>query len=105
MHIGRLRHRVAIQTAATSRTDSGFATQTWTTQETVWASVEPISGRELMEADQVEGAVTHRVRMRYTANATRKARLVHDSRTLEILAVIDKQDRNSELELLCQEAV
>lgn len=76
MRAGSLRHRVAIQEPVETRDDHGGITRTWNTIATVWASVEPLSGTELYEAQQVQSRVTVRVRMRPYAGLTTKHRLL-----------------------------
>ena len=106
MRAGKLRHRVTIQTRTLGAADSyGHQAKTWADAATVWASVKPLDGAELFRAQQVQPEVTHSVGMRHNANATPKARISHDSRTLEILTAINTEDRDIELELLCKEAV
>ena len=100
---GKLRHRVAIQTQATSVDTYGEPDQTWTTDETVWASIEPISGNEVDNGDGQTGIVTHRVFMRYTANATTKKRLLFGSRKFGIESVLNHEERNEYLQLRCRE--
>ena len=65
MRAGQLRQRVQIQSASDVRDAHGSITRTWSTIDTVWASVEPLSGKELFEAQQVHARATVRIRMRY----------------------------------------
>ena len=78
---------------------------TWTDVATVWAAIEPLKGAERLHAQQLQSPVTHRVTMRYRAGVRPSMRLVFDARTLNIRAVIDPQERNRTLELLCEEGV
>lgn len=105
MRAGKLRHRIKITTPTESRGDTGEITYTWSTLATVWASVEPISGRELIQADQMQAEATVRIRLRYIPNLTTQCRIVHKGRTLEIVSAQNITDRNAEFELLCREAV
>jgi len=105
MRIGPLKKRVAIRSAATERDSFGQAIATWSTDATVWASIEPLSGRELVSAQQQHAETTHRVRMRYQVNTTVTAakRLLYDSRVFEIVTVIHSKEGKRMLELLCKE--
>lgn len=109
--IGTLRHRVTFRRPdgpATTRAASGQLVPDWVDVATVWGSVQPLAGRELFQARQVQANVTHRVYVRFRddvkANATRW-RLVHRGRTFEIVAAIDLVERERFLELLCVERV
>lgn len=106
MQAGRLRHRIAIQSASESLDDFGSTTKVWSTDTTVWGHVEPLSGQEKFEAQQVVGEVTHKITTRYySSGITPDMRLVYDSRTFEILSVIDVREHNRAMELLCKEMV
>lgn len=105
MESGKLRHRVTIQQATESRDADGGVTRTWGTFATVHAAVSPLSGREYLQADQVQAQVTHRVRIRRYPGVTPKMRVLHRSRVLNIEAVRDLDERISVMELLCREEV
>lgn len=98
-----MRQRVNIQTRSVPVDDFGQESETWATVATVWASVEPLSGRELLAAQQVQGETTHRVRMRYQAGVTTSTRLLFNLRPLNIVSVINKNEAGAFLELLCTE--
>lgn len=106
MRAGKLRHRVTIQqrtAASPTNYPSGEKDASWTTYLTVWASVEPLSGRELFAAQQVTSDVNVRIRMRYRDGVTAKMRVSFNSKIYDIVAVINREERNVELELLCTE--
>ena len=72
---------------------------------TVWAAIEPLKGSERLRAEQLENPVTHRVSIRHRAGVTPKMRIKFGTRILNIRAVIDPEERNRSLELLCEEGV
>lgn len=102
---GQLRHRVAVQNATEVRNTHGEPIRTWATAVTVWAAIDPINGRELLLAKQVASETTHRIRMRYHAEVTSASRLLYGSRTFQIDSVLNRDERNAEMELLCHEVV
>lgn len=105
MHTGRLRHRITIQRTVETQSGTGAATVfSWLTIATVWASVNDLSGRELIQADAAAVEATVRVRLRYTDDVTALCRILHGDRTLEIVHVNNVQGRQKEYELLCREA-
>jgi len=67
---------VQIQAASDSRDAHGGNVRTWGTVATVWASVEPLTGRELSEAQQVESRATVRITMRPYPGLTSRHRIV-----------------------------
>jgi len=103
MRAGKLRHRIVIEVNTPTRDASGGEVDSWATATTVWGSVEALSGKERMEANQVNPTVSHKVTMRYNSTVTCQHRLNHDSRYFDINAVLNTEDRNKELILLCTE--
>ena len=105
MQAGKLRHRITIENPQDVRGPTGEELEAWVTLATVSASVEPLSGRELLQAEQLQAEATLMVRIRYLDGLTNESRILHDGRTLEIAAIINPEDRNVELELMCRESV
>lgn len=103
MDAGRLRQRVTIQEPVTARNGFGEAITAWTTVAMVWASVEPLSGREFFAAEHVQSEITHRVRVRYRAGIAPTMRVVFNGRHLMIEAVINYGERGTDLQLMCRE--
>lgn len=103
MRLGPLRQRVNIQARSATVDAFGQESETWATVATVWASVEPLSGRELLAAQQVQGETTHRIRMRYQAGVTTSSRLLFNLRPFDVRSVINKNEAGAFLELLCTE--
>ena len=105
MRAGRLRHRLKLQEATETRDGHGGITRGWVTYSVRWASVEPLRGQELFAAQQINAEITHRVRLRYCDDLTASHRLVFGSRSLNILSILNPEERNRELEVMCKEAV
>lgn len=99
------RHPVQIHTPTETRSSSGESIPTYARAEDIWASVEPLRGQELFLAQQVDAATTIRVRMRYTSTLAMTSRIVHEGRNLEVLSILNKDDRNVDLEVMCREDV
>ena len=78
-------------------------TETWATEMLLWASIQPLAGRELERARTVVANATHKVTTRYRDGITPRKRIRHDNRTLNIEAVLDVDERNRELVLTCVE--
>tara|TARA_R110000751_G_scaffold23055_4_gene64243 strand:- start:1700 stop:2026 length:327 start_codon:yes stop_codon:yes gene_type:complete len=100
---GKLRHRVSIQTESTAVDTYGEPTASWSTDATVWASIEPTSGNEVSIGEGQAGIITHRIFMRYTANASPKKRLLFGSRIFGIVTVLNHEERNEFMQLQCKE--
>ena len=102
---GRLKHRVSIQTQSTTLDSYGEATGSWTTDDTVWAAVEPVNGSEKDIGEGMASVVSHRVILRYFSGLTSKSRLLFGSRVLGIESIINHEERNEYMKLLCKEVV
>lgn len=104
MEAGKLRHKVTLQSLTTGQDSAGAATESWSNFATsIWASVEPLSGREYFQAQQVASETSIRVRIRYRAGIVPTMRVVYGSRKFEILAIIDPEERHREIQLMCSE--
>jgi SPP1 family predicted phage head-tail adaptor len=107
MDAGRLRHRVTIQSVTETRdTSSGAISTSWADVATVWAAVEPLSGREFLAAQAGQSEVVARILIRYMAGVTAKMRVVHGARIYNIHAVLaDKESGAEHLTLMVSEGV
>ena len=99
---GKLRERVTVQQATESRNALGENVLSWSTFDTVWASVEGVSARESLIYGQNEITVTHNVKMRYLSGLTQRMRFLWRSRTLDIVSLLEHNNR-SEHEAICME--
>jgi SPP1 family predicted phage head-tail adaptor len=102
MIIGRMRERVAIQQPSEVRTPVGETTLTWAALATVWASVDGLSTRDILQAQQANLVETHRIRIRYRADVNHTHRIVWRGRTMEIASVVERDNRTA-LEILARE--
>lgn len=105
MQAGQLRHRVTLQSASQSTDSYGQVTLTWSDTATVWASVQPLQGREAERAKQIHKDVTHNVTIRYRSGVSTAQRFKLGSRYLNILSVLNTDERNVELVCLCMEVL
>lgn len=103
MRAGQLRHQVAVQSRTLTSDGMGGQTESWETKYTVYAGIWPVSARERVQAGQMETTITHRLRLRYQAGITTAMRVVFDGRTFEIVSIINPDERNISLDLLCTE--
>lgn len=102
MHIGRMHDRVVIQSPTESYSPSGETTLSWATFAEVWASVDGLSSRDIMQAQQANVIASHRVRIRHMDGVTHLQRVVWRGKTMEVASVTDRDNRTM-LELLVRE--
>lgn len=104
MKIGRLDKRITIQSSQETRIPGGKIEEVWTELVTVWASIEPLRGREFFAAAAVNAEETIRIRIRYRQGITSGMRIVYGLRTFLITSPpIDPFEKHKELELMCKE--
>ena len=105
--VGKMRHRVKIQVLdEANRDDSRAVVPRWTDVATVWASVEPVAGKEMFANGQVQANVTHRVLIRHREGVTAKNRLIWltskpANMVLNIVAAPPDVGTGNSIELMC----
>lgn len=105
---GKLNKRVEISYLATGSPavdDFGMPNTSWEELCTVWAAVEPISGREFWAQQQVQSEITVKIRVRYRNDITEGMQAEYNSKTYTIKNVIDYKESHKELWLMCSEGV
>jgi len=107
MRAGRLRNLVSIQSRSGAQNAYGEVTNTFTevTSGEVWAGIEPIRDAEARRAGGNDEILTHKIVMRYLSGVNATHQIVFGSRTFQIVSVINRDERNMELEILCKERV
>jgi SPP1 family predicted phage head-tail adaptor len=103
MNPGKLDKRVLIQLPELAQASDGQPVTTWVDAATAWASIEPLSGREWLNAQAVQDEVTHRVRMRWNDALAPEGRLLYGERVLHIRSVINRREAGRWAELMCAE--
>uniref|UniRef100_A0A6M3J9L2 Putative head-tail joining protein n=1 Tax=viral metagenome TaxID=1070528 RepID=A0A6M3J9L2_9ZZZZ len=101
MNAGQLNKRIVIQQYGSTQNEYGEQVKTWSTVKTVWASVQPLQGREWFNAKQIQSEVEVRMRLRYTTAITPKMRIQYNSLNYNIESVINVGEQNREIELMC----
>jgi SPP1 family predicted phage head-tail adaptor len=107
---GNLSRRVTIQARTPSQDTFGAQSATWSDLATVWASIEPLTGRELMNAQTLATEISHRITLRYqSAFANPKTvaayRAVYGARVFDIHASTNESENNERITLLAAEGL
>ncbi len=105
MRAGRLRHRVTIQEKTVTQDTFGAEVITWSDVITLWAGVEPLRGREFDELRRTGAEVTTRIVTRYKSGVLPEMRATYNSHTYDILSVINLEERDREVHLMCREVL
>jgi SPP1 family predicted phage head-tail adaptor len=99
---GKLKHRVRLMRNGITL-DGGRALDMPTEVAKLWAWVNPLAGRELGQLRQTLPEVTHRVMLHFRPDVTQENWLEHNGRRLAIVSLINVNEDNTVLELLCVE--
>ena len=101
--IGAMRHRLVLEAVSRAGDGGGGATETWDPVAEVWAAVTPMTGDETVAAEALTGRITHVVHIRHRPGVLPAMRLRFGARRLEIVAVMDTDERRRRLKILCRE--
>lgn len=107
---GTLRKRITLQQQSPSVDSFGQQVSTWTDVATVWASIEPSVGRELLAAQAVRldqpTTITIRWQPIFASPRTVAAmRAVYSGRIFNIHSVENEGERNTLLTLIASEGL
>jgi SPP1 family predicted phage head-tail adaptor len=105
---GKLNKRVRIDRSVAGSppvNEFGEPVVSWEEVDTIWSSIEPLSGREFWAQQQVQSEVTTRFRIRYRADILTGMRVVYNTAIYMIKSVIDPLEKHEELQLMCSEGV
>lgn len=69
---------------------------TWTDQAEIWAAAEPLTGREFFAAQQDQGEIDIRFRIRYRTDVNNEWRIIWGGNPYEIVTVVDVNGRHAE---------
>lgn len=73
----------------------GGTQKTWTTIETVYASIMTVRASELVIGQQIEARATHTIEMHFTATMTPQTRIKHGEKFYQVDAInnVEQRDR------------
>jgi SPP1 family predicted phage head-tail adaptor len=97
---GKLRNRVTIQQYTAAKNDYGEDIKAWTDYYDCWASIEPLTGREYFDSQQIVPETQSRVVIRYKEGVAPTMRVKWGDIYYDILSVLNIQEKNKKLELI-----
>jgi len=116
MQAGKLRHRLTFEEAVevVDPAGTGQRIKTWNDVGTRWGSVDPLTGKELLAAQQVKSQVSHRITIRNrppsTTRPAAQLRIVRriagqPARVYHLTAALDWESRGTESTIFAEEKV
>ena len=105
MDVSKLRDKIIIEEDQGTINDGyGNTKKNWVQVAAVWAEVRPLRGYEVTIADKKGQEITHNVKIRYRPGLKKETqRVIFKGRILAIEYIINKDERNIELNLQCKE--
>jgi SPP1 family predicted phage head-tail adaptor len=90
---GRFRHRVTLQKQSSGRDSAGGVVTLWTNFAVgVPAAISPVSGREILTAQQIAADVSTEIAIRWRPGVDETMRVLHNDETYGIVSVIADGD-------------
>jgi SPP1 family predicted phage head-tail adaptor len=100
---GSYRHPITFQKQTTEKNEFGEKVSTWVDFAQSRAGIYPVSGKDYFAAEQIHSDVTTKVHVRYMPGITADMRVKFGERIFKIVAVLNFQENNKELQLMCKE--
>lgn len=88
---------------------AGEPAETWARLKAEWFAIEPMTGREYVQAQQLQNSVSHKLRSVYLAGCHPGMRLTagedaeNPTRTFNVESVVDVGEQHRELEWMATE--
>ena len=113
MSVGKMKHRLTIQSPSRTPDGGGGDAVSFQDVDTVWGRIVGKSGSETFFGDQLEGRSTYEITIRFRRGITNKDRLLYSfevkgkaySRIFNINRVQNKDEQDRYLVLYCTEGV
>ena len=105
MDIGRTNKRVSFCKFVEEKNEMNQTTQVLKKIRTVWASVEPKSGREYIEAEKEHPELTYIITTRYMEDVTPDMFIQYRDRLFNIRSIRNIRENNEMLEISCTEKI
>jgi SPP1 family predicted phage head-tail adaptor len=104
MKAGELNKRVELQYSTRVPDGLGGYTTTWVRAATVFAAIWPTSANEITAANATSMVVSHRIRIRYRNGLKSSWRIKFGLRYFNIVSIVNPNEQNRLLDLMCKEA-
>jgi SPP1 family predicted phage head-tail adaptor len=96
---GKLNRKIQVMELAQISDGGGGYEDALTPVKTVWASINPVSGREYWQAQQAQAQISHKIIIRYTTELNRSNVLSFNGKNFDIQYIINVQESNRFLEI------
>jgi SPP1 family predicted phage head-tail adaptor len=107
--IGKMRHKISIKSPTGVQNTFGepFIDNTTGGQylyQNIWASVEPLIGKEFYDSKKIQSEATLKIRVRYMTGIESDMLIEHNSKKYQVVGnPINPEESNRELIIMCKE--
>lgn len=105
MKAGDLRQSIILQVSQRTKNTMGEWCDSWTSWQTVYAAIEPLSGKRYLEGKQLNAEVDGVVRIRWRPGVLPTMRILFGSRILQIVSLVTPKERKESIEIYYKEAL
>ena len=105
MNSSQLTKRVEILRATETISPAGQTISTFNSYLFRFAKINPLTTRELLQAQQIHSEITTEVYLRYPLDLKPRDQIKYNNRIFEILGIINMDEANHFLRVLCKERV
>jgi SPP1 family predicted phage head-tail adaptor len=100
LRAGNLRHRVTLERQVSETDSSGNTDTEWEYVTTLWASIDALSVREMLLAQQVQSQITTKIVIRRNTGIDASCRLLHNGVIYNIAGVMPDGESGQEYMVL-----
>ena len=110
LRAGQLNRRISLQRQSNAQDSYGGPVRTWLNVATIWADIQPLTGRELESAQRMASEISHQITVRYQASLTDTRvvsgyRALYKARIFNIHAALNEDESNVLVTLLASEGL
>ena len=110
LRAGQLNRRITLQRQSIVQDSYGGPVRTWLNVATIWADIQPLTGRELEIAQRMASEISHQITVRYQASLTDTGvvsgyRALYKARIFNIHAALNEDESNVLVTLLASEGL
>lgn len=107
---GMLTRRIKIQRPSTIKDSVGAPCRSWLDVTTVWADIQPLSGKEAVIANRISAELSHQIIVRYQSlfdNPQQVAlmRVLYKARIFNIHSALNEDEKRTQIILLASEGL
>jgi SPP1 family predicted phage head-tail adaptor len=105
VRIGDLNKIITIQYPIKTSDGMGGFSESFNDACTTFCAIWPVSAKEQIQSDQMAMTATHKIRIRYRRVMKPDWRIKYANRYFSIVSIINKNEANKMLDLLCNEVM